>query len=307
MLVEYVKSNLMIDLRRMNMKLATIKVDGEEIAAVVSGDKVISIKTINEIEGKNWSTELFSILQKDQLAEMNLWYKEGGENRLNHFPHILATEVAYGALYRSPGKIWGVGMNYMEKAIELSGKPPEEEPVIFMKPDTSLIGPEESIKMTPQSSKVTAEAELGIIIGKTCKDVMEGYSSSVVAGFTTTLDMTAKDIHTKNPRFLQRSKSFDTFFSFGPFLITVDEFTHLKDVTVETVLNGEVQHSNVVANMMYQPWWIVSFFSHIMTLHPGDIIMTGTPGSVVVRDGDVVECKINGFKNLLNPVEGVPL
>ncbi|MGM0876943.1 MAG: fumarylacetoacetate hydrolase family protein [Bacillota bacterium] len=286
------------------MKLATVKEKGEEIAVVISGDKIISIKTINKIEDKKWSTDLFSILKKDQLAEINSWYKEEGENKLNHFPHIVAEELTYAPLYRNPGKIWGVGMNYMEKAIELSGGPPEE-PVIFMKPDTSLIGPEESIMLPPQSSKVTAEAELGIIIGKTCKNIKKEDASSVVAGFTTTLDMTAKDIHTKNPRYLQRSKSFDTFFSFGPFLITVDEFSHVKDITVETVLNGEVHHRNVVANMMYQPWFIVSFFSQIMTLLPGDIIMTGTPGSVIIRDGDVVECKINGFKPLLNPVSGL--
>ena len=195
-------------------------------------------------------------------------------------------------------------MNYMEKAMELSRRPPEEEPVTFMKPGTSLVGPEESIMLPLQFGKVTAEAELGIIIGESCKDVKEEEAARVVAGFTTALDMTAKDIHAKNPRYLQRSKSFDTFFSFGPYFITVDEFPILKDIMVETVLNGETYHRNVVANMMYQPWWLVSFFSHIMTLHPGDIIMTGTPGSVVIRDGDIVECHIHGFKPLRNHVSG---
>ncbi|WP_338787475.1 fumarylacetoacetate hydrolase family protein [Metabacillus sp. FJAT-53654] len=286
------------------MKLATVYAEGEEVAAIISGDKVLTIKTINEIAGKSWSTDLFSILQKGELAEITIWYKEEGGNKLDQFPHFLE-EIKYAPLYRNPRKIWGVGMNYMEKAIELSGKPPEEEPVIFMKPDTSLIGSEESIMLPSQSSEVTAEAELAIIIGETCKDVNVKDASRVVAGFTTTLDMTAKDIHAKNPRYMQRSKSFDTFFSFGPYFITVDEFSHIKDLSVETVLNGEVHHRNVVANMMYQPWWIISFFSHIMTLHPGDIIMTGTPGSVVIRDGDVVECHIQGFKPLRNPVSGV--
>ncbi|MBD1379360.1 fumarylacetoacetate hydrolase family protein [Metabacillus arenae] len=289
------------------MKLVTVKAEGGESAAIVFRDKVTSIKTINEMEGKNWNTDLFSILQKDQLTEINLWYKEEGEDKLCHFPDIPVEEIRCAPLYRNPGKILGVGMNYMEKAIELSGRPPEEEPVIFLKPGTSLIGPEESIKLPLQSSEVTAEGELGIIIGKTCRDVKEKDASSVVAGFTTTLDMTAKDIHVKNPRYLQRSKSFDTFFSFGPYFMTVDEFPFLKDITVETVLNGEVCHQNVVANMMYQPWWIVSFFSNIMTLHPGDIIMTGTPGSVVIRDGDVVECNIHEFKRLQNPVSGSSL
>ncbi|MBD0383968.1 fumarylacetoacetate hydrolase family protein [Paenibacillus sedimenti] len=284
------------------MKLATVKINGEETAAVISDDKVILIKTINEIENKDWSTDLFHILQSDQLSEMNLWYKNEGENELRDFPHIQADEISYAPLYRNPGKILGVGMNYMEKAIELSGKAPEEMPVIFMKPDTSLIGAGEAIQLPAQSSNVTAEAELGIIIGKSCKDVKEEDAYSVVAGFTTTLDMTAKDIHAKNPRYLQLAKSFNTFFSFGPYFITADEFPELKDVTVETVLNGEVHHRNVVANMMYQPGWIVSFISHIMTLYPGDIIMTGTPGSVVIREGDVAQCNIEPFKPLRNPI-----
>jgi len=284
------------------MKLATVKVSGEETAVIICGDQVISIKEINEVENKRWSTDLFHILQNDQLAKINLWYRKEGKNKLQHFPHISDEEINYAPLYRNPRKILGVGMNYMEKAIELSGKPPEEEPVIFMKPDTSLIGPDEAIKLPSQSTKVTAEAELGIIIGKVCKDVKVEDAYSFVAGFTTTLDMTAKDIHAKNPRYLQRSKSFDTFFSFGPHFITVDEFTQLQDLTVETVLNGEVHHHNVVANMMYSPDWLVSFFSQIMTLYPGDIIMTGTPGSVVICEGDFVECKIQRFKSLQNPV-----
>lgn len=284
------------------MKLATVIVEGEEHVAVISDDKAILIKTIKKFEGKRWDTNLFDIIQKNQLPELNQWYKEGGGYKKNFYHSIPLEEITYAPLYRNPRKILGVGMNYMEKAMELSGVPPEEEPVIFMKPDTSLIGPEELIKLPPQSSKVTAEAELGIIIGKTCKNIKEEDAHNVVAGFTTTLDMTAKDIHAKNPRYLQWSKSFDTFFSFGPHFITVDEFSCLKEIAVETVLNGEVHHSNIVANMMFQPWWIVSFFSHIMTLYPGDIIMTGTPGSVVINDRDVVECKINGFKSLRNTV-----
>jgi 2-keto-4-pentenoate hydratase/2-oxohepta-3-ene-1,7-dioic acid hydratase in catechol pathway len=287
------------------MKLATVIKEGKEMAALVSDDRVTLIQTINEYEDKNWATNIFELLQNDHLSDMVSWYQKEGQNKLHHVPNFRAEEVQFAPLYRYPRKIWGVGMNYMEKALELSGKPPEEEPVIFMKPDTSLIGPGEAIKLPVQSNEVTAEAELAIIIGKTCKNVEEATAPSFVAGFTTSLDMTAKDIHAKNPRFMQRSKSYDTFFSFGPFLITADEYEDVKTINVETVLNGEVAHCNAVANMMYQPWYIVSFLSQIMTLYPGDVIMTGTPGSVVIRNGDVVECQINGFKSLRNPVLGV--
>ncbi|KKI90440.1 fumarylacetoacetate hydrolase [Bacillus sp. SA1-12] len=284
------------------MKLATIKLKDKEEGAVISEDRATLIQIINEYAGEKWSTNLFELLQTNQLTDLKNWYKNGGESRLSHLPTILAEDTAFAPLYRQPRKICGVGMNYLDKAIELSGRPPEAEPIIFMKPDTSLIGPNDSIILPPQANVVTAEAELAIIIGKTCKNIDEASASSFVAGFTTAIDVTAKDIHANNPRFLQRAKSFDTFFSFGPYFITTDEFTHLKDITVETTLNGEVTHRNVVANMMYPPWFIVSYFSHIMTLHPGDIILTGTPGSVVIKHGDIVECQINGFKLLSNSV-----
>lgn len=284
------------------MKLTSVKVGSEELAAILMDQKVILIKDVNKVVGENWSEDLLSILQNDQLPQINSWYKEEGNKGIKQINQIELEKVSFAPLYRHPNKIWGVGMNYMEKAIELSGKPPEEEPVIFMKPNSSLIGPEDMIRLPSESTKVTAEAELAIVIGKTCKNVQEADVPGVVAGFTTSLDMTAKDIHAKNPRFLQRSKSFDTFFSFGPYLTTLDEVEDVKRISVETVLNEEVHHRNAVLNMMYQPWWIVSFFSQIMTLHPGDVIMTGTPGSVEIRDGDIVDCAIEGIGELRNSV-----
>ncbi|WP_226527635.1 fumarylacetoacetate hydrolase family protein [Metabacillus niabensis] len=282
------------------MKLTTIKVDNEELAAILLGQKVILIRDINEIAGENWSDNILSILQYGQLSQIKSWYKRVGKKKISEMNQLALDSITFAPLYRHPDKIWGVGMNYIEKAIELSGKPPEEEPVIFMKPNSSLIGPEDDILLPQQSTLVTAEAELAIIIGKTCKNVEEADASGVVAGFTTSLDMTAKDIHAKNPRYMQRAKSFDTFFSFGPYLTTIDEVKDVSRICVETKLNGKVCHGNFVNNMMYSPWWIVSFFSQIMTLHPGDVIMTGTPGSVLISDGDVVECKIEGIGDLRN-------
>ncbi len=284
------------------MKLATIQTAGIEGAAIVIEEQVILIQTINEQEKKKWCTDLYELLQTNQLSELVDWYKYEGESKLSHLPSLLVEEAAFAPLYRHPRSIWGVGMNYFDKALELTGKPPEVDPIIFMKPVTSLIGHGEAITLPRQSRQVTAEAELAIIIGESCKDIAEAEAHSVIAGYTTAIDVTAKDIHAKNPRFLQRSKSYDTFFSFGPYFITADEYTDLKQIIVKTVLNGEEAHHNTVANMMYKPSFIVSYFSQIMTLNPGDVIMTGTPGSVVIRDGDFVECQIDGFKALRNPV-----
>jgi 2-keto-4-pentenoate hydratase/2-oxohepta-3-ene-1,7-dioic acid hydratase in catechol pathway len=196
----------------------------------------------------------------------------------------------------------GTGLNYVEHASDLSESAPSDEPASFMRPDTTIIGPDDEVVLPAQAERVTAEAELAVVIGREAKDVPEGDTPSVVAGFTTVLDMTAEDILRRNPRYLTRSKSFDTFFSFGPELVTPDEVGEVGELEVSTILNGEVQRTNTVSNMVFSPWWLVSFHSKIMTLLPGDVISTGTPGAVVIQEGDVAECRITSFKPLSNPV-----
>jgi 2-keto-4-pentenoate hydratase/2-oxohepta-3-ene-1,7-dioic acid hydratase in catechol pathway len=112
--------------------------------------------------------------------------------------------------------------------------------------------------------------------------------------------MTAEDILRRNPRYLTLSKSFDTFFSFGPLLWTPDEVEDVMSLQVSTVINGQIHASNVVANMTFPPDFLVSFHSKVMTLLPGDIISTGTPGAAPIRHEDRVECRIEGFEALLN-------
>jgi 2-keto-4-pentenoate hydratase/2-oxohepta-3-ene-1,7-dioic acid hydratase in catechol pathway len=120
------------------------------------------------------------------------------------------------------------------------------------------------------------------------------------------LDQTTEDILARNPRFLTRSKNFPTFFSFGPAIVPLAEvlttFRSLSEIQVNTVHNGQVARSNTVSNMAFSPEFLVSFHSKVMPLFPGDIISTGTPGAVVIADGDVAECRIPGIGTLVNPV-----
>jgi 2-keto-4-pentenoate hydratase/2-oxohepta-3-ene-1,7-dioic acid hydratase in catechol pathway len=172
-----------------------------------------------------------------------------------------------------------------------------------MKGDHTIIGPGDTIILPTQSERVTAEAEIGVIIGKTCRDVAEAHVREVIAGYCLIIDMTAEDILQKNPRFLTRSKNFDTFFSFGPELITPDEVPDVLSLTVGTYNNGKLHRENQVRNMAFPPDYLVAFHSQVMTLYPGDIISTGTPGAVVVKNGDVAECRVSGGLGVLaNPV-----
>ena len=263
----------------------------------------VPIDRVNAATGSESPTDLLALLEGG-AHDLQSWFRsldEDASDELADFA-VPAGSVSYGPPYRRPRKIWGIGLNYAEHAGDLDETAPAEEPASFMRPDTTIIGPGEEIRLPEQSGRVTGEAELGVIIGRDAKNVPVQDAPSVVAGFTTVLDMTAGDILRKNPRYLTRSKSFDTFFSFGPHLVTPDEAGEVEDLTVSTVLNGEVRRENTISNMTFPPWELVAFHSRVMTLLPGDIISTGTPGAVEIKDGDVLECRIGGFGPLSNPV-----
>lgn len=283
------------------MKLATVTYRGVEQACIIGSAGYVPIETVNSQENASWRTSIYELLKSEQLEGLTEWYIGGGRERLKSMSVIPPGEAKAAPLYRHPRKIWGIGMNYVKNAIELTDLPTDAEPVSFMKPDTSLIGPDDAIVLPVQSHQVTAEAELAIIIGKACKNIDKEEAPGVVAGFAASVDITAADIHAKNQRFLTRAKSFDTFFSLGSQLITKDEIADVQQLKVETWLNDKLHHHNVISNMRYHPWFIVAFHSQVMTLLPGDVILTGTPGAVVIRDGDVVECRISGFEPLRNP------
>ena len=281
------------------MRLVTIRQGGREEAAVVLPNGVAPLREVYGLSGEE-GAGLLSLLESGRFYELKEAYGRGEMREEMRGETLLRSSRA--ALYRRPRKIWGIGLNYVEHAGDLDEVSPWDEPASFMRPDTTIIGPDDEIVLPAQSERVTAEGELALVLGREAKDVPEEDAPHFVAGFTTVLDMTAEDILRKNPRYLTRSKSFDTFFSFGPELVSPDEIEDVDALEVATVLNGKVHRSNTVSNMTFSPWWLVSFHSRIMTLLPGDVISTGTPGAVIIQDGDVAECRITGFEPLSNPV-----
>lgn len=212
--------------------------------------------------------------------------------------------VKYGAPYRHPRMLWGIGLNYVEHASDLSEGVPEE-PASFIKGDHTIIGPGEDIPIPSQSERTTAEAEVAVVIGRYCRNVEVDEALDYVAGVVPVLDQTAEDILQRNPRFLTRSKNFPGFFSFGPRIVPLAEAVGdgiLADMEVSTVVNGEVLRTNTVAHMRYSPEYLISFHSKVMPLYPGDIISTGTPGAIHIKPGDVAEARVARVGTLSNPV-----
>jgi len=275
----------------------------------VLADGVLPLADVNRLTGAQWPTDTFALIASGELARLHAWFQAGGRERCAAWSDrmIDRATVAFGPLYRHPRKIWGIGLNYAAHAADLAEKAPSDEPASFMKPDTTIVGADDPILIPRQSERTTGEAELGVILGRAAKDVAEADWLSVVAGFTTVLDMTAEDILRRNPRYLTRAKSFDTFLSFGPVLVTPDEVADVPGLRVATVSNGRVQAENTVAHMTFPPAFLVAFHSRVMPWLPGDVLCTGTPQAVPLRDGDVLECRIDGFEPLRNPVRDLKL
>lgn len=290
------------------MKLATITSErtgaGREVGVVVTEAGAITLTDVNAHLGTDLPTDLFGLIDSGRLPELRRTTERGGSTFLDQLAHtaIPLTEVGFGPLYRHPRKIWGIGLNYVEHAADLAENAPTVYPGNFAKFDTTIIGPGDTIRIPRRSRATTAESELGVIFGARCRHVPAQRWLDVIAGFTTIIDMTAEDILRLNPRYLTSSKNFDTFFSFGPCLLTPDEIDDVGSLTVCTVVNGAVRAANQVANMTFPPDRLVEFQTGVATMLPGDIISTGTPGAVQIEPGDVVECRIDGFDTLVNPV-----
>jgi 2-keto-4-pentenoate hydratase/2-oxohepta-3-ene-1,7-dioic acid hydratase in catechol pathway len=286
------------------MRLATIIDQGRECLVVCQENGFFPLETLVQAFDPPLPVTMAELVGCGHISRLRQWYLKEGEQLLARRQPLTPApeEIRYTPLYRHPPKIWGIGLNYQAHAEDLSENAPTQAPASFMKPDTAIIGPGDTIKIPTQSQKTTAEAELGVVIGKRCKDVAAEDWLDVVAGFTTILDMTAEDILRRNPRYLTLSKSFDTFISIGPQLVTPDETGDVNRLRVATLINGRVHAENTVAHMTFRPDALVSFHSQVMTLLPGDLISTGTPGAVPIQHGDRVACRISGFETLHNTV-----
>ena len=197
-----------------------------------------------------------------------------------------------------PSKIVAVGLNYRDHAVELNMEIPTE-PILFLKPGTSVCGPEDIIRYPSQSGQVDYEAELGIVIKRRTRDIEPSEAPEYILGYTCVNDVTARDLQKRDGQWT-RAKSFDTFCPIGPCIETDLEPTDLR---VECLLNGEVKQGSSTANQIFPPFSLVSFISRVMTLLPGDVIATGTPPGVgPMRVGDEVEVVVEGIGRLKNYV-----
>lgn len=245
---------------------------------------------------RRWGVAEDEIVYHLQGNPMGKWERGDEIGRLDALP-LLAPVV--------PTKIICVGRNYPAHAAEHGSEVPDE-PLLFFKPPSAIIGPREPIHLPPQSEEVDHEAELAVVIGQRCRDVAPEEAWGYVLGATCGNDVTARDLQRRDDQWT-RAKGFDTFCPLGPWLIVGLSENGLADLELACRVNGEVRQAARTSEMAFSPAEIIAYAASVMTLEPGDVIMTGTPEGVgPLASGDTVEVEVEDIGVLRNPVTDRP-
>ncbi len=219
--------------------------------------------------------------------------------RLDHSPasdHEIGLDHTQLLAPAEPSKIVLASSNYRE-VLELLGKSAPEEPLLFLKPPTAVVGPGDELALPPESRRVTGEPELALVIGRPCTRVSVADAADYVFGFTCLNDMSARDIQDREVQFT-RAKGYDTFCPIGPWIETT---WPSEGAVIAGRVDGIEQISSTLANMVFSIAELVSFASHCMTLVPGDVISTGASGIIEIGDCSTVTIGVEGVGELTNP------
>jgi 5-oxopent-3-ene-1,2,5-tricarboxylate decarboxylase/2-hydroxyhepta-2,4-diene-1,7-dioate isomerase len=288
------------------------------------GDR-IGIQTDRGIVDFSAGLQVYNLVEREELCPIitdTLTLLEGGMFDADLFSEVLSflerhnlldRYLAHGKItlnppIRKPSKIIALGLNYASHAAE-SGREAPEEPVIFCKASTAVIGPEGKIVINPEIGRVDPEVELAVIIGKRAKNVSQNEAADFIAGYTILNDISARDMQSadfelRNPWF--RSKSIDTFCPIGPCIVLPDEISPLDELDLELKVNGETRQKSNTKQLIFKIPELIEYISGMMTLEPGDIISTGTPeGIAPIQPGDVVEATVEKIGTLTNYVRAL--
>lgn len=310
------------------MKLINFTVAGHKRAGAIVNEQIIDLNYAYQAqlkaEGKyrfEQIAEAFVPANTDELyqgGKESLQLAQGAIDFILENPNSFDKKVIYSreevkveAPVQKPGKIICVGHNYREHILEMGREMPSN-PVIFAKFANTVLGPEDAIPHFPISEQLDYEAEFTFVIGKKARNVSEEDALDYVAGYTITNDVTYRDIQRRTLQWLQ-GKSVDGSAPMGPYLVTSDELSDPSGLNVVLKVNGEVRQSTNTANLVFDVPKLVSFLSNLMTLEPGDVVLTGTPGGVGVamnppqflKEGDVVTIEIDKIGVLENKVKTV--
>jgi 2-keto-4-pentenoate hydratase/2-oxohepta-3-ene-1,7-dioic acid hydratase in catechol pathway len=291
------------------VKIARFQNKGEEHYGVFQNDRLLCLdalakrtKTIlpNKID------DFISNQKAQETAEKLLTETKSSDLNAVFIP---LTETILLAPIASPPKILCLGLNFLTHVTETNEKPPEE-PVVFMKPHTAILGPNDKIIKRPFVKELDYEGELAIVIGKKAKDVPVAEALNYVFGYTILNDVSARDFQFRSSQWTL-GKSFDTFSPIGPYITTRNQLPDPDNLRIKTWVNGELRQDGNAHDMIFSVAQIVHHLSRVMTLEPCDIIATGTPSGVAMamkppkwlKTGDTVRIEIEGIGTLENTIQ----
>jgi len=292
------------------LKIARYRYRNEESYGVINQQTVLSLPALAKRFKKKLPQEIedFIALGDDTLRIAENLLQNINDSDIGN-ASVPLNAVSLLAPIAFPPKIICLGRNYIDHSDEMK-EPPAKEPIIFMKPHTTIIGPNEKIIKPTFVKELDYEGELAIIIGKKAKNVTITQAESCIFGYTIFNDVSARDIQFRDGQWT-RGKSFDTFAPIGPSITTVAQLPDTSNLSLKTWVNGELRQNATTSNMMLNVSEIVHHLSRVMTLEPCDVIATGTPAGVgfamkpprYLKDGDVVRIEIEGIGILENTVE----
>lgn len=266
------------------MKLATLRLGGTTTAARIEGDEAVALA----------ASDVGALLRQDEWRAAAA--ADGARHRLS--------DVDLAPVVPAPGKIVCVGLNYRNHILEMGRELPEY-PTLFAKYPEALIGAGDDIELPKVSAAIDWEAELAVVVGARVRNADRAAAEAAIAGYAVLNDVTVRDYQYRTKQWLQ-GKTFEATTPFGPYLVTPDEFE--LDAEITTEVDGEVvQHSNV-SDLLFGPVQLISYISEIVTLNPGDVIATGTPGGVgharkpprYLAAGSKLVTRIDGLGELVN-------
>ena len=291
------------------MRLVRYTYHGKESYGVFRRERIIDLPLLMKNEGRKAPKSLEDWISSRQgINETESLIEELPEKKISRVS-ISMKEAALKAPILYPSKIVCLGLNYRDHAEEAGAEIPDE-PIIFMKPRTSIIGPNEPIVKPSFVKKLDYEVELAIVIGRKGRNIPVAEANEYIFGYTVFNDVSARDIQFKDGQWT-RGKSFDTFAPIGPCITTSKQIGNPMNLRLTTRVNGEIRQDSSTNNMIFNVYEIVHHLSRVMTLEPCDIIATGTPGGVAafmkpkprfLQPGDVVEVEIENIGTLRNPV-----
>jgi 2-keto-4-pentenoate hydratase/2-oxohepta-3-ene-1,7-dioic acid hydratase in catechol pathway len=291
------------------MKLARFFHNQSESYGIVESQRAISLPFLAKDQGTELPTKLEDFIPNESAQKIakTLFIKAKSADLEKASVPIDQTQLLAPIVF--PPKIVCIGWNYVNHVAETKTELPDE-PVLFMKPRTAIVGPNQSIVKRPFVNELDYEGELAIVIGKRTKDIPESEAGKYIFGYTVFNDVSARDFQFKDKQWT-RGKGFDTFAPTGPWITTADQLPNTGNLRIRTWVNDELRQDGSTADMIFNINKIIYHLSRVMTLEPCDIIATGTPSGVGMamkpprwlNNGDVVRIEIEGIGTLENTVE----